>query len=56
MSGRINPRIRKTQPRGEKEQTLEEYRTAIQAARDALDEMEKEIEKELGAKSPDAKT
>ena len=54
MSGRINPRIRKTQPRGEKEQTLEEYRTAIQAARDALDEMEKEIEKELGAKSPDA--
>ncbi len=31
-----------------KEQTLQEYREAIQAARNALDQMEKEIEDELG--------
>jgi hypothetical protein len=36
-----------------REQTLREYREAILAARDALDEMEKEIEKELGPESPD---
>ena len=55
MGSRTNPRIRKPQPRGKKEQTLEEYRTAIQAARNALDEMEKEIEEELGTESPDPK-
>ena len=54
MSGTINPRTREQQTRGEKEQTLEEYRTAIQAARDALDEMEKEIEEELRSENPDA--
>ena len=36
-----------------REQTLREYREAILAARDALDEMEKEIEEELGQESPD---
>ena len=32
----------------DKEQTLQEYRDAIRIARNALDEMEKEIEDELG--------
>ena len=36
-----------------KEQALQEYREAIREARNALDEMEKEIEEELGSDSPD---
>ena len=35
------------------EKTLREYREAIQAARNALDEMEKEIEEEYGPENPD---
>ncbi len=37
----------------EKEQALQEYREAIHKARNALDEMEKEIEKELGPENPE---
>ena len=36
-------------------QIRQEYRDAIQAARNALDELEKEIEEELGTESPDTK-
>ena len=34
-----------------REQTLQEYKTAIKEAREALDEMEKEIEEELGSQN-----
>lgn len=37
----------------DKDRTLEEYREAIREARRALDEMEKEIEEELGPDHPD---
>lgn len=33
--------------KNEKEQTLQEYRKVIREAKEALDEMEKEIEQEL---------
>ena len=34
-------------------QTLQEYRDAIRAARTALDELEREVEEELGPDGPD---
>ena len=43
--------MKKKQNSPTREQTLQEYKTAIQEAREALDEMEKEIEEEMGSQN-----